>query len=192
MVSNHKLAVSDNFTFMCSDCGKTLKNQEKFEQHCLGHGDPDLECNKCHKVFASKFTLRNHRKIHSRMFSCGYCSRKFSTVKELQAHSSKFHFSLMCELCSFVCDSSEELSAHKERHRDNQQTSSKPSSESDFADGVFEGISDVSVTEDFVKQEKDEHRQTPDSVIAKVMSNKIFRTDSETNKKQRKYNKVCL
>ncbi|KAJ8719982.1 hypothetical protein PYW07_012025 [Mythimna separata] len=189
VVSSHRLSVSGNLKYMCSECGKSLKNQEKFEQHCLGHGDPDLECNKCHKVFASKFTLRNHRKIHSRQFPCSYCSKSFGTVQELQTHSTKFHFTLACKSCSFICESSTELAAHEKLHSSLSESSS--SSESDFEEGVFEKISNGSETQDIVKHEEEEHLQTPDSVIAKVMSNKIFQSSSQTSKKQRKSNKNC-
>ncbi|KAH9639124.1 hypothetical protein HF086_018192 [Spodoptera exigua] len=204
MVGSHRFPnlydVSTNVKFMCTDCGKNLKNQEKFEQHCRGHGDPDLECNKCHKVFASKFTLRNHRKIHSRMYPCNYCTKSYSTSQELQSHITKAHFSFMCECCSFTCENFDDLTAHQEIHKQDshsQINTSKNSSESDFAEtgGLFEEISDFSVTEDMVKREQDERFQTADSVIAKVMSNKIFRSNSTSgnskNKKQRKYNKTC-
>ncbi|XP_035437984.1 zinc finger protein 429-like [Spodoptera frugiperda] len=204
MVGSHRLSnlydVSSNVKFMCTDCGKNLKNQEKFEQHCRGHGDPDLECNKCHKVFASKFTLRNHRKIHSRMYPCNFCTKSYSTSQELQAHTTKAHFSFMCECCSFTCENFADLTAHQEIHKHeshSQMDTSKNSSESDFAEagGLFEEISDLSVPEDMVKREQDERFQTADSVIAKVMSNKIFRSNStcssSKSKKQRKYNKTC-
>nr|CAB3507544.1 unnamed protein product [Spodoptera littoralis] len=203
MVGNHRLSnlydVSSNVKFMCTDCGKNLKNQEKFEQHCRGHGDPDLECNKCHKVFASKFTLRNHRKIHSRMYQCNFCSKSYSTSQELQSHTTKAHFSFMCECCSFTCENLADLTAHQKIHKHetpSEINNSKNSSESDFAEtgGLFEEISDFSLPEDMVKREQDERIQTADSVIAKVMSNKIFRsnsTSSSKSKKQRKYNKTC-
>nr|XP_049700597.1 PR domain zinc finger protein 5-like [Helicoverpa armigera] len=194
MVSSHHhpglSALSANVNFMCKECGKNLKNQEKFEQHCLGHGDPDLECNKCHKVFASKFTLRNHRKIHSRMFPCSHCTKSFSTAPELRAHVSKIHFIFMCHLCSYSTEVMAELNAHYKDHA-NSSKSSTNSSETVFP-GSFEEISNDTVTEDnIVKVEDEESLQTADSVIAKVISNKIFQANPKKKKNQRKYNKTC-
>ncbi|XP_075977240.1 uncharacterized protein LOC142977308 [Anticarsia gemmatalis] len=194
MVGSHRFYnpydLSGNVRYMCTDCGKHLKNQEKFEQHCLGHGDPDLECNKCHKVFASKFTLRNHRKIHSRMFPCSYCVKSYSTAPELYSHTAKMHGVYMCESCTFSTDNMSDLTTHQEVHK-NETTNSSKSSESDFTEGLFnEMMSDISGSDEIVKCE-DDQSQNADSVIAKVMSNKLFRGSGKKNKKQRRYDKTC-
>ncbi|KAL4718485.1 hypothetical protein ACJJTC_004007 [Scirpophaga incertulas] len=102
--------------FRCTECGKNLKNQEKFEIHCMGHGDPELECSKCRKVFASKFTLRTHRKIHNRKYPCGHCSKTYSDIEDLRIHAAKIHFVFMCESCNYVADSYAGLNLHQEVH----------------------------------------------------------------------------
>ncbi|XP_045451786.1 zinc finger protein 85-like [Melitaea cinxia] len=152
--------------FMCTDCGKMLKSQKKFELHCLGHGDPDLECNKCHKVFASKFTLRNHRKIHQRKHQ----SSKFS---ELELH----------KLC------------HKERHI-------KGTSNMEFTLSLDDDLMSESDTltpppDDCIlnsgndELSKMDEIQRADSVIAKVMSNKIFLLHSKKARRHKRYKKTC-
>ena len=125
MVGSHKSKISTiendsirEIKFICSDCGKVLKSKKKFEVHCLGHGDPDLECNKCHKVFASKFTLRNHQKIHQRKHQCSYCSKSFYHVRDLRNHVEKIHFVFICEMCDFSASKYSELKAHKFTHKE--------------------------------------------------------------------------
>lgn len=120
MVGNHtnfKLSIQPDkeLSFMCTDCGKNLKNQHKFEIHCLGHGDPDLECAKCGKVFASKFSLRVHKRIHNRKYPCNYCIKSYSSCEELKIHLEKIHFLYMCEdeNCSFVSGKSSDLNGHQ-------------------------------------------------------------------------------
>ncbi|KOB74752.1 putative ZNF91L, partial [Operophtera brumata] len=103
-----------NLSFTCTDCGKNLKNQTKFEIHCMGHGDPDLECAKCRKVFASKFSLRIHMKIHKRKYQCSCCIRSFASLDELTAHLKKMHCKYMCqdENCSCIGGKTTNLNDH--------------------------------------------------------------------------------
>ncbi|XP_049875048.1 zinc finger protein 708-like [Pectinophora gossypiella] len=191
---------STDVRYICSECGKNLKTRDKFERHCLGHGDPELECNRCHKVFASKFTLRVHRKIHSRKHPCSYCTKTYSKIEDMRAHAAKVHFAFMCEHCDFVASKHSELTTHLDTH----ETTYKDSSETEFAESYFDDImsdSDVinpdspvpdwKVTDDEAKDlvSKFEEIQKADSVIAKVMSNKMFLAGR--TKKNRRYTKVC-
>ncbi|CAH0625233.1 unnamed protein product [Chrysodeixis includens] len=195
MVGNHRLSnlcdVSDDVKFMCQECGKYLKNQDKFEKHCLGHGDPDLECDKCHKVFASKFTLRNHMKIHTRRYLCSYCPKSYGTPHQLYTHAEKSHFRFMCDFCPFVSDNYTELKAHKDEGHQNSSSSSKESSVSKYNEDLFEDISSDMSLADEVKQKRDDRIQTADSVIAKVMANRLFQ-ELAKNKKTRKCKKVRI
>lgn len=204
MDSSSSTSVSE-VKFMCSECGKSLKNQEKFELHCMGHGDPELECNKCHKVFASKFTLRTHRKIHSRKHACQHCSKTYSDAEDLRTHCAKIHYIFMCEHCDFVANKLTHLKMHEEMHND--QPFTKEDSDNDFTESLIdEVISDADImapspddAEDF-KIENDiledctnDEIQKADSVIAKVMSNKIFLLHSKKARRHRRYNKVnCI
>ncbi|KAJ2951703.1 hypothetical protein O0L34_g13864 [Tuta absoluta] len=210
--------------YICAECGKNLKTREKFERHCMGHGDPDLECNKCHKVFASKFTLRAHRKIHTRKFPCAYCTKTYSNIEEMRAHAAKVHFMFMCEHCEFVADKHSELTSHLEVHVNNFP---QDSSETEFAESIFGDVmseDDVMRSDPDWKLEDEEPKsvtkyddndrsyeysyknyedhdnydendkkydeiQRADSVIAKVMSNKMFLAGK--NKKHRRYRKIC-
>ncbi|KAG6462037.1 zinc finger protein 678 [Manduca sexta] len=205
MVSTHKHVYDihsrpiGDVKYMCSDCGKNLKNQEKFELHCMGHGNPELECNKCHKVFASKFTLRTHRKIHNRKYPCTYCTRSYATSEELRLHVSKIHFVFMCNNCPYTANKYSELMIHCAIHKDFKI---KESSETDFAESLTEDLSEsdiiASSPEETLLQEREEETdvkrdmaEEADSVIAKVMSNKMFLLHAKKARRHRKYNKVC-
>lgn len=125
MVGSHKskLSILDNDStsevkFICSDCGKILKSRKKFELHCLGHGDPEVECHKCHKVFASKFTLRNHQKIHQRKHQCTCCTKSFYSMKDLKNHIEKIHFIFICDLCNYTAAKYSDLEIHKLSHKE--------------------------------------------------------------------------
>ncbi|XP_021203504.1 zinc finger protein 665 [Bombyx mori] len=189
--------------YMCTECGKSLKNQEKFELHCMGHGDPDLECNKCHKVFASKFTLRTHRKIHNRKHPCDYCTRSYATPEELRTHISKIHFVFICDHCSFTANSYSDYINHQSSHKEIK----KAASETEFGDSLIEEVfsendvinpspvnHDNKTVNNFIDNEKpavnDQVREA-DSIIAKVMSNKIFLLHAKKARRHRRYNKVC-
>ncbi|XP_068629985.1 zinc finger protein 431-like [Battus philenor] len=90
-VVKHKRTANGDIQYTCTQCGKKIAKREKFKKHCLGHGDPELECDKCYKVFASKFTLRTHRKIHTRKYRCGNCKKRFSKLLDLKAHATNCH-----------------------------------------------------------------------------------------------------
>ncbi|XP_045499758.1 PR domain zinc finger protein 5-like [Colias croceus] len=179
MVSSHKspkastINDEDNIKFNCTYCKKNLKTQSKFEQHCLGHGDPELECGKCHKVFASKFTLRNHTKIHTRKHACHYCNKSFSGDVALQDHINKKHFKFTCNYCEYTTEEYEDYKAHIGLH--NVRSDSECSLDSDCVVDYRVGERDVAEA---------------NSVIQKVMSNKMFLVRSKWNKNTR-CRKVC-
>ncbi|XP_050344219.1 zinc finger protein 528-like [Nymphalis io] len=207
MVGSHKSpkipilgtdAVSE-VKFMCTDCGKMLKNQKKFELHCLGHGDPELECNKCHKVFASKFTLRNHRKIHQRKHQCTCCTKTYSDFDDLKTHMAKIHFVFICDLCDYTASKYSELELHKICHK---ETDIKEMSDTEFTlslddDLISESDTLTPPTEDYIlnsdidESAKMDEIKKADSVIAKVMSNKIFLLHSKKARRHKRYKKTC-
>ncbi|RVE48196.1 hypothetical protein evm_007150 [Chilo suppressalis] len=218
MVGNHRTPRSSisndtnsssvgDMKFMCTECGKNLKSQEKFEIHCMGHGDPDLECNKCHKVFASKFTLRTHRKIHNRKYVCNYCSKSYSDAEDLREHSAKIHFVFLCENCDFITNKYSELVAHELIHNKDDEGIENSMIDDQRSmlctdDGIMEDISDTDIitpspeghdvkNDASCSYSKDEEIQKADSVIAKVMSNKIFLLHSKKARRQSRYNKAC-
>ncbi|XP_053608831.1 zinc finger protein 431-like isoform X2 [Plodia interpunctella] len=225
MVGNHKLkshtfsyeiesALSKEMKFMCTECGKSLKTQEKFEIHCMGHGDPELECNKCHKVFASKFTLRTHRKIHTRKYPCSYCSKTFSDADDLRSHCAKIHFMFMCDSCDYVSTKYVDLSVHLELHNNTQSRVKENNIElsETFMDDVSEtdiivmnpeassmkwepseseSMSKWGQGENQAPMSKSEEIRKADSVIAKVMSNKMFLLHSKKARRHKRYNKTC-
>ncbi|XP_034839153.2 zinc finger protein 723-like [Maniola hyperantus] len=78
--------------FHCEKCNKSFKSHEKFEIHCYGHGNPNVECNICQKVFATKSSLQKHIKIHLRKYKCQYCRKTYQKFKDITAHMEKAHF----------------------------------------------------------------------------------------------------
>uniref|UniRef100_A0A2A4JW29 C2H2-type domain-containing protein n=1 Tax=Heliothis virescens TaxID=7102 RepID=A0A2A4JW29_HELVI len=144
------------------------------------------QCNKCKQLFDQLLAFKQHMVSSHRLSNLSELS-----APELRAHASKTHFLFMCDLCPYASQTFAELKTHQEEHK-NDSKSSKTSSESEFHPGLFEEISDVSVTEDnVVKEEVDDRFQNADSVIAKVISNKIFQNHPKRNKSQRRYNKTC-
>ncbi|GBP10779.1 PR domain zinc finger protein 5 [Eumeta japonica] len=99
----------DDFRFLCTQCGKTLKNQDKFEMHCRGHGDPEVECEICHKVFATKATLRNHKRLHERPYSCETCYKSFEDVEKLRKHEMKNYCTYKYDMCDNESSNNEEI-----------------------------------------------------------------------------------
>lgn len=187
MVGSHRYDC--DMRYICTECGKKLKNQQKFEQHCLAHGDPDFECNKCRKVFATKFTLRNHLKIHSRKFPCTYCTKSFTTGSQLNSHTTKCHSIFMCESRPILSDNSDAMIWPQSIHKSENNQSLDNDSEPDFPESLLE-TDDTSTVEKVICE--DDKQEEDNLVLAKLMSdNKLFRTGGRNNEKRSKYNKVC-
>ncbi|CAG5043405.1 unnamed protein product [Parnassius apollo] len=196
-----RVSVSESkIKYICTECGKILKNQEKFKLHCLGHGDPELECNKCHKVFASKFTLRTHRKIHLRKHSCDYCTKKFAKIDNLIVHVANIHHIFMCQACDYTTKKYKDLQEHQKCH-----LSPRESTDTDSSISFDNGITHTNVVtktntpcpkvqvinpvnENYVTQEK---IREANSIIAKVMSNKVFLLHAKKARKHKRYKKAC-
>ncbi|CAG9135537.1 unnamed protein product [Plutella xylostella] len=205
--------------FLCTQCGKSLKTQEKLEMHRRAHGNPELECPECRKVFASKFTLRTHKQIHLRKFICDYCSRSFSSKAELAAHFAKVHFRFDCDKCDLYFEKHQDLSEHKaSAHEDFGDLDFKhDSSETEFADSFIDDdietfsetdlivpgsdedmvvIDDADDKTDLLDSldnmiDKEEEARNADSVIATVMANKIFLLNCKKATRHKKSNKSC-
>ncbi|XP_069364941.1 zinc finger protein 883-like [Maniola hyperantus] len=104
--------------FLCPKCKKSFNSCEKFEIHCLGHGNPDVECSICRTVFASKLTLQNHIKIHLRKHKCPYCTETYQKFKHFTAHLEEAHFVWRTG-----------LKKHKEKHEFDGVLAQEPESE---------------------------------------------------------------
>lgn len=113
---------------------------DEFYIYVLGHGDPDLECNKCGKVFASKFTLRAHRKIHNRKFPCKHCTRSYLRLEDMRAHMVKKHFMFICDHCDYITEEYADLKTHQQTHK----TTYKDSSETELDHSLFNDVTNNS------------------------------------------------
>lgn len=183
---------------MCSECGKVLKTLEKLEAHCSGHGDPEKECDKCHKVFASKATLRNHKKLHQKKHKCTVCKKSFLTPASLETHVSKTHC-YKCSSCDYSSTKYLELVQHQKEHNYDRYSDITV----EFADWEVPSTEDLVVYEEsesreevYVesqsREEENEESQSreeeyeesqsreEDAAIAKLLSDKNYISDSET------------
>nr|XP_034839156.1 zinc finger protein 808-like [Maniola hyperantus] len=184
--------------FLCPKCKKSFNSCEKFEIHCLGHGNPDVECSICRTVFASKLTLQNHIKIHLRKHKCPYCTETYQKFKHFTAHLEEAHFVWRTG-----------LKKHKEKHEFDGVLAQEPESETtvsgsaeEYSTAYEESKQDVDsetfdakcfryfllndpkgkeckktkmvgVTEHY-SMPYDESKQDHDSVIAEATSNELF------------------
>jgi uncharacterized Zn-finger protein len=92
---------------------KTVNSEEGEE---LAHGvqnvslpiekPRNLECDICHKKYASKDVLRKHRKIHGidKKFRCGKCEKGFDSAEELERHE-KTHEGFRPYNCCYCANS---------------------------------------------------------------------------------------
>nr|XP_034833035.1 PR domain zinc finger protein 5-like [Maniola hyperantus] len=152
--------------------------------HCLGHGNPDVECSTCRKVFASKSTLQNHIKIHLRKHKCPYCRKTYQKFKDLTAHLEKAHLVSKCDICNSTA-STLGLEKHKEQHKFDVVLAQKPEP------GAFNSERNLSVNnwpdsaEDY-SVPYEETKQDHDSVIAQATSNELFLLHAKKGKKGKK------
>ncbi|KAF2887377.1 hypothetical protein ILUMI_18796 [Ignelater luminosus] len=101
----------------CAQCNKEFDN---LEEHLKLHGDDDLKCQFCKKVFHSKGHLTEHLLSHSgiRPYKCDTCQKCFISQRHLKVHY-RIHSNerpYKCHLCtkSFIQKTS--LKSHLKQH----------------------------------------------------------------------------
>ncbi|XP_033121894.1 zinc finger protein 18-like, partial [Anneissia japonica] len=64
--------------YICSICGKNLKNIYTLEYHEKSHSKPE-QCSLCPKSFTTPGTLKRHMVVHTQetRFKCKYCPKEF-------------------------------------------------------------------------------------------------------------------
>lgn len=72
----------------CTICSAVFKQRSALTQHMQMHkNDPERNCQKCHKTFATKFECQRHIKTaHAEMTACNRCKRYFPSKSQFDAH----------------------------------------------------------------------------------------------------------
>ena len=86
-LANHLQTHSDEKSFQCETCGKSLKLKKTLEVHKRTHTKP-LKCKVCGKGFAQRQHLKNHMLAHTgaQPFKCQLCGLSLTTDQSLQYH----------------------------------------------------------------------------------------------------------
>lgn len=82
-------------SFLCSECGKTFKNNSLLTSHQKVHNsDRPFVCSKCPSRFKWKVALTYHMTIHQteRKHVCETCGLSFTTRSAMKGHMSEYFF----------------------------------------------------------------------------------------------------
>lgn len=89
-LKGHKTAV--HTTYLCSECGKTFKNNALLASHQKVHNaDKPFACLKCPSRFKWRVALTYHMTIHDeeKKHVCDECGKSFSTRSSMKSHMSE-------------------------------------------------------------------------------------------------------
>ncbi|XP_053699260.1 putative zinc finger protein 735 [Sabethes cyaneus] len=80
----------------CEICGKLMRNKRSMWKHMKSHENPEDRkhvCDVCNKRFAVAYTLRVHKRIHTKEkpFACECCDKQFQYNCLLKNHMEKHH-----------------------------------------------------------------------------------------------------
>ena len=93
--------------YSCDRCGQGLPSRRKLVAHLETHGEEDLACEICNKLFLFKQRLAEHKKNqnHSKDKTCHECGTQFSHVSSLTTNIKDVHreasasTSIFCQFC---------------------------------------------------------------------------------------------
>lgn len=111
--------------FSCSfpGCNKTFKQSGHIRQHEKNFHGPVVDpvtCDVCGKLFKTKYTLKEHRKIHfGSTFKCNQCDNLFSIERYLKEHIKDVHDladPVVCSDCGKMFKTPKRLQYHRRQH----------------------------------------------------------------------------
>ncbi|XP_055326365.1 zinc finger protein 25-like [Sitodiplosis mosellana] len=111
----------------CVICDKGYATKAIMRTHVKNHGEPEVLCDLCGKVFYGKDTLKVHRRLHidEKQFECTFCSKAFKTMQYLRTHL-RIHTSterpFNCSFCDMSFKLKDHWRAHERRHIENTKT----------------------------------------------------------------------
>lgn len=141
----------------------------------LAHGDPDLECNICGKVYASKYTLRAHKKLHDRKFPCERCTRTYSVSEDLRNHMISKHGIFTCDECNYTSRDYEDLKTHQLTHEPNYKDTTEAELVRFFCDDDMNGNNINSYDPDWKLDHDINDNYTPENIDPE--NQKYFKDD---------------
>lgn len=108
---------------ICKHCNEIFQTAPDLKVHLLKHVNP-LECQTCHKCFASPSGLKDHmnRHLEYKPYPCKHCPKSFVTNAELKHHMvyHDTHRPHVCEECGASYIHKWQLLLHEDDHGPNQ------------------------------------------------------------------------
>jgi len=106
---------------VCQTCGFVAKDQKQLRNHSYNHGDQKHKCEFCPKVFARKYYLTAHLRIHTgeKPFRCEICGVTFRVSNQLSIHK-RTHTGrkdYVCTLCGKGFNQNGNLRTHMKSHQ---------------------------------------------------------------------------
>ncbi|XP_071962324.1 uncharacterized protein [Antedon mediterranea] len=110
--------------YLCSICGKELKNCYTLKEHENTHSKPE-KCSLCQKSFSTVGRLKNHMAIeHTKetRFECKHCSKKFYHLHKCKLHeASHEERTYKCSKCDLAFHFQHGLDSHMVTHDPNRE-----------------------------------------------------------------------
>ncbi|XP_030564277.1 zinc finger protein 25 isoform X2 [Drosophila novamexicana] len=118
----HQNSHGNNFSYSCSICNKSFKQQLLLQRHMRAHNLPAFSCQNCPRLFRSQSALTVHAALHSGdslPHKCVTCCKQYLTKANLKQHQLKHDQNSARHSCS-VCNKSflrsSTLRLHQKRH----------------------------------------------------------------------------
>ncbi|KAI5748045.1 hypothetical protein M8J77_021303 [Diaphorina citri] len=121
----------------CSLCSETFKSKSRLRVHIWKcqmepetiletynisfNGETRFQCPVCKLILRSKYSLKNHVRIHTKekLFICEECGKQFVTSSALRRHKKAVHLKIKdhsCDVCGKVFSCPTNLTVHKRVH----------------------------------------------------------------------------